>query len=136
MSVVKEPYKKRPPVMSVRIEDTMDVMIVRDTTRRAASLIGFSPAFRAQLAGAASSLAELVLKTHDPHIIHLNGIINGLQNGLQISVDTPWLMGVSENNIKIALQSKMGELVDEIILLGEDPPAIFLVMWLTPEREI
>lgn len=124
------PYKVRPPVMSVRVEDSMDIMIVRDTTRRASSLIGFSPAHRAQLSSAAATLAELVLKTGEAHTIHLNGIVEGVRTGLQISSETPWLAGVSANNVLIALKSKMGDLVDEIILEGDDPPNILMIMWL------
>jgi len=125
------PYKVRPPVMSVRVEDAMDIMIVRDTTRRASSLIGFSPAHRAQLSSAAATLAELVLKTGEAHTIHLNGIVEGVRTGLQISSETPWLAGVSANNVLIALKSKMGELVDEIILENGDQPTILMVMWLS-----
>ena len=61
-------------------------------------------------------------------------MIKGLLNGLQISSETPWLQGVSVNNVMIALKSKMGELVDEIIL-EENPPTIIMVMWLTDERK-
>ena len=125
------PYKVRPPVMSVRVEDAMDIMIVRDTTRRASSLIGFSPAHRAQLSSAAATLAELVLKTGEAHTIHLNGIVDGMRTGLQISSETPWLAGVSANNVLIALKSKMGDLVDDITLVGSDPPTILMLMWLS-----
>jgi len=125
------PYKVRPPVMAVRVEDAMDIMIVRDTTRRASSLIGFSPAHRAQLSSAAATLAELVLKTGEAHTIHLNGIVEGSRSGLQISSETPWLAGVSANNVLIALKSKMGDLVDEIILDDGDPPTILMIMWLS-----
>lgn len=125
------PYKVRPPVMSVRVEDAMDIMIVRDTTRRASSLIGFTPAHRAQLSSAAATLAELVLKTGEAHTIHLNGIVEGVKSGLQISSETPWLAGVSANNVLIALKSKMGDLVDEIILDDGDPPTILMIMWLS-----
>jgi len=125
------PYKVRPPVMSVRVEDAMDIMIVRDTTRRASSLIGFTPAHRAQLSSAAATLAELVLKTGEAHTIHLNGIVEGSKSGLQISSETPWLAGVSANNVLIALKSKMGDLVDEIILDDGEPPTILMVMWLS-----
>lgn len=125
------PYKVRPPVMSVRVEDAMDIMIVRDTTRRASSLIGFSPAHRAQLSSAAATLAELVLKTGEAHTIHLNGIVEGVRTGLQISSETPWLAGVSANNVLIALKSKMGELVDEIILENGEQPTILMIMWLS-----
>jgi hypothetical protein len=125
------PYKVRPPIMSVRVEDAMDIMIVRDTTRRASSLIGFSPAHRAQLSSASATLAELVLKTGEAHTIHLNGVVEGIRTGLQISSETPWLAGVSANNVLIALKSKMGDLVDDIILIGSDPPTILMVMWLS-----
>ena len=125
------PYKVRPPIMSVRVEDAMDIMIVRDTTRRASSLVGFSPAHRAQLSSAAATLAELVLKTGEAHTIHLNGVVEGMHTGLQISSETPWLAGVSANNVLIALKSKMGDLVDDIILEGSDPPTILMIMWLS-----
>ncbi len=130
MSEVTGPYNMRPPVMSVRVEDIMDVMIVRDTVRRAAGLLGFAPAYRAQLASAAATLAELVLKTGEAHTIHLNGVVNGVQMGLQISSETPWLAGVSANNVLIALKSKLGDLVDEILLEGDEAPTIIMVMWL------
>jgi hypothetical protein len=121
----------QPPVMSVRIEDTMDIMIVRDTVRRAGSLLGFSPANRAQLASAAATLAELVLKTGDPQEVHLNGVRQGEKVGLQISSDAPWLANVAVTNVLIALRSKLGDLVDEILVEGDDPPVIYMVMWLT-----
>lgn len=124
------PYNIRPPIMSVKVEDIMDIMIVRDTARRTASLLGFTPANRAQLASAAATLAELVLKTGEAHTIHLNGVIDGMQSGLQISSETPWLAGVSANNVLVALRSKLGELVDEIIFEDNDVPKIIMVMWL------
>ena len=124
----------RPPVMSVRVEDSMDIMIVRDTVRRAAGLLGFTPAHRAQLASAAATLAELVLKTGEAHTIHLNGVANGIKIGLQISSETPWLAGVSANNVLIALRSKLGDLVDEIMLEGTAPPTIIMVMWLSENK--
>jgi hypothetical protein len=131
MAETSSPYKMRPPVLQVRVEDSMDIMIVRDTTRRAAGLLGFSPAHRAQLASAAATLAELVLKTGEAHTIHLNGVTkSSQQNGLQISSETPWLEGVSINNVMIALKSKMGDLVDEILLL-EEPLTIVMIMWRT-----
>ncbi|MGJ3240581.1 MAG: hypothetical protein ACFE0Q_17875 [Anaerolineae bacterium] len=134
MAETKSPYKMRPPVLSVHVEDSMDIMIVRDTTRRAGGLLGFSPAYRAQLASAAATLADLVLKTGEAHTIHLNGVVDRTQIGLQISSETPWLEGVSANNVLIALKSKMGELVDEI-LLEENPATILMVMWLNDQRK-
>ncbi|MEM9955230.1 MAG: hypothetical protein AAFV93_13395 [Chloroflexota bacterium] len=134
MTETKTPYKMRPPVLSVAVEDSMDIMIVRDTTRRAGSLLGFSPAMRAQLASAAATLADLVLKTGETHTIHLNGVVDNDKDGLQISSETPWLEGVSANNVMIALKSKMGDLVDEIIL-EDEPSTILMIMWLTDERK-
>lgn len=124
----------QPPVMSVQIEDSMDIMIVRDTVRRAGNLLGFSPANRAQLASAAASLAELVLKTGEPQTLNLNGVRQGDKVGLQISSDAPWLANVSASNVLIALRSKLGDLVDEILLQGEAPPTIYMVMWLSEAR--
>ena len=112
MTETSSPYKMRPPVLQVRVEDSMDIMIVRDTTRRAAGLLGFSPGHRAQLASAAATLAELVLKTGEAHTIHLNGVQKGNTVGIQIATETAWLEGVSVKNVMIALKSKMGDLVD------------------------
>ncbi len=134
MAEVTSPYKMRPPVMQVRVEDSMDIVIVRDTARRAAGLLGFSPAHRAQLASAAATLAELVLKTGEAHTLHLNGVVKGMKAGLQISSETPWLAGVSANNVLVALKSKMGDLVDEIMLLNEPETTILMVMWLNEDR--
>jgi hypothetical protein len=124
----------QPPVMSVPIEDSMDIMILRDTVRQAGSLLGFSPANRAQLASAAATLAELVLKTGEPQTLHLNGVTQGVRVGLQVSVDAPWLQAVSVANVLIALRSKLGELVDEILLEGDSPPTIYMIMWLNEGR--
>jgi hypothetical protein len=124
----------QPPVMIVRVEDTMDIMIARDTARRAASLLGFAPAHRAQLASAAATLAELVLKTGEAHTINLNGVVNGDKVGIQISSVTPWLAGVSASNVLIALRSKLGDLVDEILLEGDTQPTVIMVMWLNEAR--
>jgi hypothetical protein len=130
----KGPYAMQPPVMPVRVEDSMDIMIVRDTARRAASLLGFAPAHRAQLASAAATLAELVLKTGEAHTINLNGVVNGDKIGIQISAVTPWLAGVSASNVLIALRSKLGDLVDEIMLEGDTQPTVIMVMWLNEAR--
>ena len=134
MPTPQHPYNMTPPVMTVRVEDTMDIMIVRDTARRAAGLVGFSPAHRAQLSSAAATLAELVLKTGDTHTIRMNGVTDGRQRGMQISLQTPWLAGVSANNVLLALRSKLGELVDEVLLTDGDAPTIIMVTWLSPER--
>lgn len=124
------PYPLRPPIMSVVIEDSMDIMIARDTARRAAGLVGFNPARRAQVSSAAAALGELVLKTGDTHTLHLNGVLDGIKIGLQVSIETPWLSGQSHNNVLVALRSKLGDLVDDIIVEGNDPPVIYVFVWL------
>lgn len=129
MTNIIGPYRVRPPIMSVKVEDIMDIMIVRDTARRAAGLLGFTPAHRAQISTAAATLAELVLKTGEAHTIHLNGIVHMNRSGLQISSQAPWLAGISANNVLIALRSKLGDLVDEITLEGDQPPTVVMVMW-------
>jgi hypothetical protein len=127
----KGPYTMLPPVLSVPVQNVMDVSIARNTARRAASLLGFAPARQAQLASVSATLAELVLKTGNEHIMNFNGVSNGNKTGVQLSVTTPWLSGVSEINVMIALRSKLGDLIDEILLEGEDTPTIITVMWRT-----
>src|SRR5512147_2414021 len=103
----KGPYTMHPPVLTVPIENSMDVMIARNTARRAAGLLGFNPAHQAQLASASATLAELVLKTGQVHALHYNGVTNGDKRGVQLSVVMPWLAGSSSSNIMIALRSKL-----------------------------
>jgi hypothetical protein len=83
----------------------------------------------AQLASAAATLADLVLKTGEAHTIHINGVVDGMKDGLQISSETPWLAGVSANNVLVALRSKLGDLVDEIRLEGGEVPTIVMITW-------
>ena len=59
------------------------------------------------------------------------GCARGRKSGLQVSSDAPWLANVSASNVLIALRSKLGDLVDEILLAGEAPPTIYMVMWLS-----
>lgn len=129
MTRPKGPYSLQPPVMSVQIESAMDIMIVRNTARRASGLLGFTPAHQAQLASAAATLAELVLKTGELHVVHFSGVVNINQKGVQISITMPWLSGVSEHNVLIALRSKLGDLVDEILIEGDTPPTVIMIMW-------
>mgnify|MGYP005845074937 CR=1 FL=1 len=129
-------YVVIPPVLTVAVEDSMDIMIARDTARRAASLLGFAPAFRAQLAGAAGALAELVLKTGTPHELNYNGVQDGGRVGIQVSCAAPWLADVSASNVEMALRAKMGDLVDEIVLKGSNPPVIAMIMWLSSPRKV
>lgn len=135
MGLTNNPYNMVPPVMTVRVEDAMDIMIVRDTTRRAAGLIGFSPAHRAQLSSASASLAEFILKNGEVHTIKMTGVTDGKRRGLQISLTTPWLAGRSANDILNALRAKLGELVDEILLIEDgSEPTILMIMWLNEAR--
>lgn len=126
----KSPYAMLPPVLNVQLESGMDVMIARNTARRAASLLGFAPARQAQLASVAATLGELVLKTGATHVMNFNGVSNGDKTGVQLSIETPWLAGVAVGNVMIALRSKLGDLIDEILLEGDDDiPTIVTVMW-------
>lgn len=134
--MARDEYVVIPPVLNVTVEDSMDIMIARDTARRAAALLGFAPAFRAQLAGAAGALAELVLKTGTPHIIEFNGVQSGGKTGIQISCEALWLANVASSNVEMALRAKLGDLVDDIEMHGEAPPTIFLTMWLSSPREM
>jgi hypothetical protein len=125
----KSPYAMLPPVLNVQLESGMDIMIARNTARRAASLLGFAPARQAQLASVAATLGELVLKTGAAHTLNFNGVSNGDKTGIQLSVATPWLANVAVGNVMIALRQKLGDLIDEIIVEGDEVPTIVTVMW-------
>lgn len=134
--MAEEPnYRIRPPVLTTAVEESVDIAVVRDFARRAATLLGFSPAHRAQLASAAATLSDLVLQAGGAHTVQFNGVLTSTQSGLQIMIETPFLEGVSANNILVALDSKLGDLVDEIFV-RQDPQRIVMIMWLNEERTL
>src|SRR5215831_9986177 len=113
-----------PPVMVIHVEDTMDVMIARNTARRAASLLGFSSVSRAQIATAVAALTDIILNVEERQDIHLHGLRQGVQTGIQVSCDAPWLASASYENALIALRSKLGDMMDEVDLEAGPPPRI------------
>ncbi len=123
-----------PPIMMIRIEDTMDVMIARNTARRASSLLGFSSVSRAQIATAVAALADIILNVEARQTIHLHGLRDGMEVGIQVSCEAPWLAGASPENALIALRSKLGEVMDEVNVEPGPPPRITMVLWLEPGR--
>lgn len=123
-----------PPVMLIRVEDTMDVMIARNTARRAASLLGFSSISRAQVATAVAALADVILNVEGRQTIHLHGIRDGMEMGIQITCEAPWLANASPDNVIVALRSKLGDMMDEITVDPGQPPKIVMVLWLSEGR--
>ena len=126
---------KVPPVMIIEVEDSMDVMLARNTARRAASLLGFNTASRAQVAGAVASLVEIILNAGEQQVIHLHGLRQGANTGLQVRCEAPWLASASPENASVALRTKVGKMMDEVNLVSNDPPSIELVLWRSNERE-
>jgi hypothetical protein len=123
-----------PPIMMIRVEDTMDVMIARNTARRASSLLGFSSVSRAQIATAVAALADIILNVEARQTIHLHGLRDGVDLGIQVSCEAPWLASASPENALVALRSKLGEIMDEINVEPGPPPRIVMVLWLEPGR--
>ncbi len=128
------PYTMLPPVLSADVQTAMDVMIARNTARRAASLLGFVPARQAQLASVAATLSELVLKTGTKHQLNFTGVQDGDKTGVQLAIEMPWLTGVAVSNVMTALRSKLGDLIDEILIEGDISPTIITVMWRTDDE--
>lgn len=125
---------KVPPVMVIEVEDSMDVMLARNTARRAASLLGFNTAFRAQVAGAVASLVSIILNAGERQVIHLHGLRQGVRRGLQVRCGAPWLASASPENAAVALRAKLGAMMDEVTLVAGDPPGIEMILWLSDER--
>lgn len=123
-----------PPVMSVNIEDSMDIMIARDTARRAASLLGFNTSCKAQLAAAVTTLAEYILKAGAEGIIHLNGLQDGSRIGIQVSCEADWLKNMPRDAAN-ALHSQFSKMIDEVEVIESDPPQVSMVFWLLPPRQ-
>lgn len=122
-------YTAIPPILSVKVQDNVDVMITRDTARRASSLLGFAPASQAKLASAAAVLAGLVLHTRTVHELNFNGVQHGHRIGVQVSTVVPWLRDVPANRVEMALHLKLGNLVDEIVFIQGETAVIFLTLW-------
>lgn len=125
---------KVPPVMMIQVEDSMDVMLARNTARRAASLLGFNTAMRAQIASAVASLVGIILNAGERQVIHLHGIRMGVESGLQVRCDAPWLASAKPENALVALRAKMGKMMDEVNLVVGEPPRIEMVLWINEER--
>lgn len=123
-----------PPVMGIQIQDAMDVMIARNTARRTASLLGFTSSARAQIATAVAVLADIIVNAGAQQTIHLNGVRNGGQIGIQVSCAASWLAGASPDDALIALRSKLTDMMDEVALEPGAPPKIVMVLWLTAVR--
>ncbi|MCB9436904.1 MAG: hypothetical protein H6673_07915 [Anaerolineales bacterium] len=127
---------KVPPVMLIEVEDSMDLMLARNTARRAASLLGFNTASRAQIAGAVASLVSIILNAGEQQVIHLHGLRQGVTTGLQIRCEAPWLASASPENAALALKTKLGSMVDEAVLVAGDPPSIEMVLWRSEARSM
>jgi hypothetical protein len=122
-------YTVVPPILSVKVQDNVDIMITRDTARRASSLLGFAPSFQAKLASAAAVLAELVLHTRTLHEINFYGVMHGGRIGIQVSSVVPWLADVPASRVEFALQLKLGGLMDEVVLMQGETTIIALTLW-------
>lgn len=123
-----------PPIMSVLVEDAMDVMIARSSARRVAGLLGFASPFRAQIATAVAVLADIIVNSELPQTIHLNGLRDGAQTAIQISCAAPWLAAADPKDALVALLSKLEGLVDEVALEPGAPPKIVMMLWLLGDR--
>jgi len=123
-----------PPVMLIHVEDAMDIMIARNTARRAASLLGFSSVARAQVATAVAALVDIILNVESNQTIHLHGVRDGMQMGLQVSCEAPWMAGADPEDAQIALRSRLGDIMDEIVFEAGPPPRIVMALWLAPGR--
>jgi hypothetical protein len=127
---------KIPPVMLIEVEDSADVMQARNTARRAAALLSFNTASRAQIAGAVASLVTIILNAGVHELVHLHGIKQGVEIGLMVRCNASWLNSASLDNATVALRSKLGQMMDEVQLVNAETPRIELVLWRTPERRL
>lgn len=127
---------KIPPVMLIEVKDSADVMQARNTARRAASLLSFNTASRAQIAGAVASLVTIILNAGVHEMVHLHGIKDGTELGIMIRCNASWLNSASIENATVALRSKLGEMMDEVKLVDESPPRIEMILWRTAHRRL
>ncbi|PJF42534.1 MAG: hypothetical protein CUN55_09915 [Phototrophicales bacterium] len=127
---------KIPPVMMIDVRSSTDIVQARNIARRAASLLNFNTASRAQLAGAVASLISIILNAGQQQIVHIHGIKQGGQVGLMVRCDAAWLALNNLENASVALKSKIGAMMDEVRVIAGDPPSIEMVLWRTPERTL
>jgi hypothetical protein len=124
-----------PPVLMIRVEKPMDVNIARNTARRAASLLGFSIAMRAQIASAVATLAESILSAQIKQTINLHGVRKGSTTGIQIGCDTPWLANAKDEALD-GLRAKLADMMDEFEFNDGTPSRLKMVLWLSAQRSI
>ena len=79
-------------------------------------------------------LADIIVNAEQPQTIHLNGVRNGAQSGVQISCTATWLAGANPEDALVALRSKVGDMMDEVTLEGGTLPKISMVLWLSAAR--
>lgn len=127
---------KIPPVMLIDVQTSTDVMQARNTARRAASLLGFNTASRAQIAGAVAELVTIIVNAGQHQIIHLHGVKEAVQLGIMIRCDAHWMAAASIENAAVALRTKLGQMMDEVQVVEGDPPRIEMILWRTEERRL
>jgi hypothetical protein len=121
-----------PPVMNVMVEDSMDIMIARNTARRAGGLLGFSPAGRAQLASAVAELAKLILRADSRQFMHLNGVSSGSNRGIQVTCDAPWLADYTGDENFSILQERLRRafaMMDDVTIEDPENPSVVMILW-------
>jgi len=124
-----------PPVVTVSVEGGLDVMVASDSARHLADLRGFSPVYQAIVAGAVHALSQLVVRTHESHIIEIQGFRDETHQGLLVSCAVSWLSGISTEKILQSLESGLYGLVDEVAIVTTPVPTIEFFIWLIPERQ-
>lgn len=117
------------PVVSIPVECSIDRMIARDTARRVAGALGFSPVQQAQIGLVIISLVDLLLKTNSIHELSYHGIRCGEQIGLQVACDVCWLSDAPRERVAQGLQMLLGGLTDEIQFEQGNPSVIRLAFW-------
>ena len=127
---------KIPPVMLIEVQSSTDVMQARNTARRAASLLGFNTASRAQIAGAVAELVTIIVNAGEHQVVHLHGVKEAVQLGIMIRCDAHWLGASSLDNAVVALKTKLGQMMDEVNIVEAEPPRIEMILWRSDERKL
>lgn len=117
------------PVVSIPVECALDRMIARDTGRRVADALGFTPAAQAQVGTAALTLTDLLLKNTTFQELHFFGIRKDEQVGIRMSCSVPWLASHPESKVFPLFHERFDSLTDQVEFHPGHEPLIVLTFW-------
>ena len=125
-----------PPVVSTSISTDDDIIVARDTARRVAMLLGLSPLLQARYSTIAAEISRLVIRTDQYHRMDFYGIQQGMDTGIQLGCQMPWLVNKPYDLVCLGLEQKLDALADVIEVTDVDAlPYARFTIWCAKDND-